>query len=393
MSFQSDRVANMPPYVFARINKKKAELIRSGVDVIDLGIGDPDLPTPEPIVEKLIEELKDPANFRYSNYSGCIEFREAVTAYYKNMYNVDLDPEKEVLALIGSKEGIANLMPALIDPGDPVLVPDPSYGVYRAAVKLASGSVYSMPLTKDHHFRPDFYAIPEDVLQDAQLMLLNYPGNPTAATVDLDFFQQAVQFARQYNIPIAHDFAYNKITFEDYQAPSILQASGARDMAVEFGSLSKTYNMTGWRIGYAVGNPEMIKALSIVKSNSDTSQFLPIQKAAAFALKSDQSSVDEKNRIYKRRMELVVRALDAIGIQTEKPRGSFFVWAEVPGPFTSGEFAETLLEQTGVVVTPGIAFGPSGEGYFRISLTAPDQRLEAAVDRLKQHFHVHGKKV
>lgn len=386
LSYQSSRVAEIPPYVFAGINKRKAELARSGVDVIDLGIGDPDLPTPQHIVDKLIEEMNDPANFRYSNYHGCLEFREAVANHYKQRYGVDLDPETEVLTLIGSKEGIANFVPAVIDPGDYVLVPDPGYGVYRTATTLAGGNVHHIPLKKTNHFQPDFTSIPDEILDQAKLMFLNYPGNPTAATVEPAFFEKAVQFAKKNQLAVAQDFAYSRITFDDYKAPSILQIEGAKDIAVEFGSLSKTYNMTGWRIGYVVGNKEMIQALSVVKSNTDTSQFLPIQKAAAHALASDQKCVEENISIYKDRMKEVIDALAAAGFDIDPPRGSFFIWTEVPAGYTSGEFAETLLEETGVVITPGSAFGPSGEGFFRISLSVPTERLREAVNRIRNHI-------
>jgi LL-diaminopimelate aminotransferase len=381
---QSNRVAQIPPYVFAEINKKKAELLQAGVDVIDLGIGDPDLPTPRPIVDKLIEEMQHPVNLKYPSFIGCLEFRQAVADYYQRQFDVSLDPDTEVLALIGSKEGIAHLIPALIDPGDVVLIPDPSYPVYRMATTLANGQVYDMPLTEANSFQPDFDLIPEEMRQQAKLMFLNFPGNPTTATVDLDFFEQAISFAHKHQIPIAHDAAYNMVTYEGYQAPSILQAAGAREVAVEFGSLSKTYNMTGWRIGYIVGNKEIIRSLSMLKSNMDSGQFTPIQKAAAFALNGDQSSIATHNQIYWERMKVVAEGLASIGIKVEPPRGSFFIWAKVPEGYTSTSFVTKVLEQTGVIITPGHAFGPSGEGYFRISVSVPSERLLEAINRIKR---------
>lgn len=261
LRFQSKRVAQIPPYLFAEINKKKAALIQSGVDVIDLGIGDPDLPTPPHIVDKLIEEMQDPKNLKYPSFVGCAEFRQAVANFYKRQYDVELDPDTEVLALIGSKEGLAHLIPTLIDPGDTVLIPDRGYPVYRMATYLANGQDYYMPLKQENNYEPQFDLIPEDIRQKAKLMFLNYPGNPTSATVDLEFFDRAVSFARKHQIPIGHDSAYNMITFDGYKAPSILEAAGAKEIAVEFGSLSKTYNMTGWRIGYIVGNKDIIKSL------------------------------------------------------------------------------------------------------------------------------------
>jgi len=387
-SFKSKRLEQIPPYLFALINKKKAELIKSGVKVIDLGIGDPDLSTPKHIVAKLVEEMNNPANFRYPDYSGCWEFREAVADFYRRQYQVELDPETEVLALIGSKEGIAHLIPALTDPEDYVLIPDPSYSVYRMATLLANGKPFMMPLKEENNFQPVFEDIPEDVLKQAKLMFLNYPGNPTAATVDLPFFQKAIDFAKEHQFPIAHDSAYNMVTFDGYKAPSILQVKGAKDIAVEFGSLSKTYNMTGWRIGYAVGNKEILKSLSIVKGNTDTGQFIPIQKAAAFALQSNQTCIATHNLIYQERMDAVLNALETIGIAAKKPLASFFVWANVPQGFTSVDFVDRVLEQTGVIVTPGNAFGPSGEGYFRISLSVPTQQLNEAIDRIKEKIQL-----
>ncbi|WP_066400616.1 LL-diaminopimelate aminotransferase [Neobacillus mesonae] len=388
MNFPSDRVGQIPPYLFAEINKKKAEMIKSGIDIIDLGIGDPDLPTPKHIIEKLAEEAQIPKNLKYPSFVGCSEFKQAVADFYLRQFGVELDPETEVLALIGSKEGIAHIVPTLIDPGDYVLIPDPSYPVYRMATLLANGQYYNMPLTKENHFQPDFEDIPKEILKCSKLMFLNYPGNPTAATVDLPFFKEAIDFARKHLIPIAHDSAYNMVTFDSYKAPSILQVEGAKEIAVEFGSLSKTYSMTGFRIGYVVGNREIIKALSILKSNTDTGQFTPIQKAAAFALNSDQSCVAEYNRIYKDRMTAMLNGLQSIGIEVEPPKGSFFIWAPVPNRYTSAEFVTSVLEQTGVIITPGTAFGPSGEGYFRVSLSVASDRLNAAVNRIKEKVKI-----
>lgn len=388
VSFISKRIGQIPPYLFAEINKKKAAMIESGVDIIDLGIGDPDLPTPKHILDKMVEELQDPYQLKYPSFTGCAEFRNAVADFYLRQYGVKLDPETEVLALIGSKEGIAHLIPTLIDPGDYVLIPDPSYPVYRMATMLANGQYYNMPLTKDNNFEPDFTAIPKEILEQSRLMLLNYPGNPTAATVDLSFFNQAIEFAQKHQIPIAHDSAYNMVTFDEYKAPSILQAEGAKEVAVEFGSLSKTYNMTGFRIGYVVGNKQIIKALSILKSNTDTGQFTPIQKAAAFALNSDQGCVAKHNQIYKQRMLSMVEGFKSIGVKAEPPKGSFFIWAPVPKGYTSTEFVTNVLEQTGVILTPGNAFGPSGEGYFRVSLSVPSERLHEAIERIKQNLKI-----
>lgn len=383
MGFTSQKIKDIPPYIFSEINKKKAELKDKGVDVIDLGIGDPDLSTPQPIIDELIKEMGDQQNFKYSNYSGCIEFREAVASYYKKQYDVDLDPETEILTLIGSKEGIANLVPTVVNPGEYVLVPDPSYGVYRMAAHLADAQSYSMPITEENNFKPELEKLPDDIKKQASLMFLNYPSNPTAAMVDLDFFNKAVAFGKENSIPIAHDFAYNTVSFND-PAPSMMQAEGAKDIAVEFGSLSKSYNMTGWRIGYVVGNKEIIKGLSVIKSNTDTSQFLPVQKAAAFALNMDQSVVTENVEIYRERMNAFVEGLSKLGLDVTPPDGSFFVWFPVPKGYTSGTFASEVLEKCGVVVTPGSAFGTSGEGYARVSLTHSVERLQEVIDRLRK---------
>lgn len=386
MGFHSDRIGQIPPYLFAEINKKKAEMAKAGVDIIDLGIGDPDLPTPKHIIDKLIEEAQNPQNLKYPSFVGIQEFKQAVADFYWRQYQVRLDPETEILALIGSKEGIAHLVPTLVDPGDYVLIPDPSYPVYRMATLLANGQYHNMPLTAENNFQPDFEEIPKEILGRSKLMFLNYPGNPTAATVDVDFFKEAVTFAKKHQIPIAHDSAYNMVTFDGYKAPSILEVEGAKEITVEFGSLSKTYNMTGFRIGYVVGNKEIIKSLSVLKSNTDTGQFTPIQKAAAFALNSDQTCIQKHNHVYKERMNAMMDGLKTIGVEVEPPKGSFFIWAPVPAGYSSADFVTKVMEQTGVIMTPGSAFGPSGEGYFRVSLSVPSERLNEAVNRIKENL-------
>ncbi|HEY4552582.1 MAG TPA: LL-diaminopimelate aminotransferase [Bacillaceae bacterium] len=383
MSFVSKRVNSLPPYLFSVIHEKKKRLMARGVDVIDLGIGAPDLPAPDFIVDRMAAEMRKPQNHRYSPYEGVHEYREAVARFYKRQYGVELDPDHEVLLLIGSKEGIAQLISAVADPGDAVLIPDPGYPVYRAAVHLAGGESIYFPLDPDNDYVPLYHLIPEASLERAKLMLLNYPGNPTGGTVDLDTFSEASALAKKHRFALAHDSAYGLVTFDGYEAPSILQVPGAKEVAVELGSLSKSFNMTGWRIGYAVGNREMIKALSVVKSNTDTGQFIPIQLAAAEALDSDYSSVKANNQIYRERMEVMLSALQELGIKVKKPRGTFFIWAPVPKGATSAGFAEQVLEKAGVIVTPGSAFGPSGEGYFRISLSVDTTRLADAAERLK----------
>lgn len=381
--YGSKQVNSLPPYLFSIFHQRKKELEKKGVDVIDLGIGSPDLATPPFIIKRLSDEALKPENHKYSPYGGCLEFREAVASFYKSQYGVTLDVNTEILTVVGSKEGIAHLINAVVDPGEGVLIPDPGYPVYRSAVHLAYGEGITLPLDPENGYIPRFDQVQESDAKKSKLMLINYPSNPTGATVEIDTFIEAVSFAKKHEMGIAHDAAYDLVTFQDYKAPSILQVPGAKEVAVEFGSLSKSFNMTGWRIGYVVGNEQLIRALSIVKSNIDTSQFLPIQKAGATALSSDLSSVLENNAIYYTRMEHTIKALNDMGIEAKIPRGTFYIWAKVPEGYTSRSFAETLLDKAGVIVTPGTAFGEGGEGYFRISLCLPTERLKEAVNRMK----------
>lgn len=380
----ADRVKSLPAYVFSEFQRKKAELEKEGVDVIDLGIGAPDLPTPDFVYERLVLEAKNPDNHRYSPYSGCSEFKEAVAEFYKKQYAVDLDPDTEVLALIGSKEGIVNLFQAVLNPGDAVFVPDPGYPVYQKGVLLAGGESILLPLNEEKGYIPEFGRISKRNKQRAKLLMLNYPSNPLGATVELNTFREAATFSKNNKILLASDAAYNLITFDGYKAPSVLQVPDAKDYAVEFGSLSKSFNMAGWRIGYVVGNKHVIQALATLKSNIDSSQFLAVQKAAATALKSDLSAVKEHNAIYQERMEKLYTALNELGISTEKTRGTIFLWAKVPTGFTANSFANKLLEEAGVIVAPGTAFGPSGEGYIRIALTVSKERLDEVVRRFRE---------
>lgn len=384
MEFVSDKVQSLPPYLFSEFQRKKKEMQSRGVDVIDLGIGAPDLPTPDFIIDRLIKEVKQPENHVYAPYSGCQEFREAVAYFYKSHYGVDLDPNTEVLTLIGSKEGIAHTMQAVLNEGDVVLTPNPGYPVYETAIHLAGGVNVPFPLDAEHGYRPQFEQIEQMHLDQAKMMFLNYPSNPTAATVDFDVFLEAVTFAKENDLLVANDAAYDLVTFDDYVSPSILQVPGAKDYAIEFGSLSKSFNMTGWRIGFVVGNKDVINSLSTLKSNVDSSQFLAIQLAGATALTSDLSAVKENNAIIKERMVKVCNALEQLGFRVEKPRGTIFVWAEVPTGYTSASFANKLLEEAGVIVTPGSAFGVNGEGYFRIALTVTSERFDEVIERLQQ---------
>jgi len=377
------RVKSLPQYIFSEFNKKKLELQKQGIDIIDLGIGAPDLPTPPFVLKTLFNEAQHPENQRYSPYQGIKEFREAVSQFYKTRYNVDLDPEKEVLMLIGSKEGIYHFIHTVIDPGDGVLLPNPGYPVYRIATQLAGGKIFDLPLTAENNFIPDLSTLSTEQVSQSKLMLLNFPANPTAATVDSEFFAEAIHFAKNNNLIVANDAAYDLVTFQDYIAPSLLQVPGAKDVAIEFGSLSKSFNMTGWRIGYAVGNSELIQALARLKSNIDTAQFIPIQKAASVALTGDFSTVQQNNREFAARMELMYRILVETGFELKKPRGTFYLWVKVPEGYSSLEFAGKLMEEAGIIVTPGNAFGSYGEGYFRIALTVAQERLLEAGKRLK----------
>ncbi|ASF38422.1 LL-diaminopimelate aminotransferase [Halobacillus halophilus] len=383
MEFGSRQVKSLPPYLFSIFHEKKKKLKQQGIDVIDLGIGAPDLPAPSFIIDRLTVEAANPDNHKYAPYGGCEEFKQAVASFYKKHYDVDLDPETEVLALIGSKEGIAHLIRAVIDPGDGVLIPDPGYPVYQSAVHLAYGTALPYPLDRQNGYVPDYQLLVEEDVEKAKLMILNYPGNPTGATVEMETFEKAVAFAKQHKLCVAHDAAYDLVTFSGYKAPSILQIPGSKETAVEFGSLSKSFNMTGWRIGYAVGNKELIQALAVMKSNTDTSQFLPIQKAGAAALNSDFSTVKENNRIYEKRMDRMLTGLSEMDIHADRPRGTFFIWAPVPKGYTSQGYVEKVLDEAGVILTPGTAFGKKGEGYFRISLSVPEERLQEAVNRMK----------
>lgn len=381
--FVAARVKSLPQYIFSEFNKKKLELQKQGIDIIDLGIGAPDLPTPPFVLKTLFNEAQHPENQRYSPYQGIKEFREAVSQFYKTRYNVDLDPEKEVLMLIGSKEGIYHFIHTVIDQGDGVLLPNPGYPVYRIATQLAGGKIFDLPLTAENNFIPDLSTLSTEQVSQSKLMLLNFPANPTAATVDSEFFAEAIHFAKNNNLIVANDAAYDLVTFQDYIAPSLLQVPGAKDVAIEFGSLSKSFNMTGWRIGYAVGNSELIQALARLKSNIDTAQFIPIQKAASVALTGDFSTVQQNNREFAARMELMYRILVETGFELKKPRGTFYLWVKVPEGYSSLEFAGKLMEEAGIIVTPGNAFGSYGEGYFRIALTVAQERLLEAGKRLK----------
>jgi LL-diaminopimelate aminotransferase len=381
---KAKRIQELPPYLFAEIDKKKNALKARGVDIISLGIGDPDLPTPDHIVERLREAARDPANHRYPDYEGLPAFRAAVADWYRTRFGVTLDPDHEVVSLIGSKEGIAHLPIAFVDPGDAVLCPDPGYPVYAVGTSFCGGTVHRMPLRKENDFFPDLRSIPRDVVRSAKLLWLCYPNNPTAATATREFFRQAIEFAVSHDVILCHDAAYSEIYFDDERPISLLELEGAREVAIEFHSLSKTYNMTGWRIGFAVGNAHLIEGLGQVKTNVDSGIFQAVQQAGIAALAGDQSCVAEARRIYQSRRDLAVRALGKAGLSAITPRATFYVWVETPKGYTSAAFATKVLEETGVVITPGTGFGPSGEGYVRLSLTVNGDRLAEALQRIER---------
>ena len=380
----AQRIETIPPYLFAEIDRKKEEAIKRGVDIINLGIGDPDQPTPNNIIEKLRESVKDPKTHDYPPYAGTAEFRQAVALWYKNRFRVDLDPDNEVMALIGSKEGIAHIFLAFIDPGDFSLIPDPGYPVYKTGTLFANGFPYIMPLLEENNFLPDLEEIDKEVAQRAKLMFINYPNNPTAAIAGKNFFAKVVKFAKKYDVLVCHDFAYSEMTFDDYKASSFLEIEGAKDVGIEFHSLSKTYNMTGWRLGFAVGNKEAISALSIIKTNVDSGVFKAIQEAGIRALTGPQDNIEKMNKIYTGRRNVVINGLNKLGWNLKPTKATFYIWAPTLNEMSSIDFANLLLEKTGIIVTPGIGYGEYGEGYVRIALTVDEKRLEEAIERLEK---------
>ncbi len=381
---QAERIANLPPYLFAEIDKKIALKKAAGVDVISLGIGDPVEPTPGHIIDALCKEAKNPENHRYPSYFGMPAFRRAAADFCKERFGLSFDPDKEILPLIGSKEGIAHIFLAFLDPKDIALVPDPGYPVYNVGTLLAGGTPHFMPLKKENDFLPDFSKIDSKTAKQAKLMFLNYPNNPTSAVADISFFQEALDFARSHDILICHDNAYSEIAFDGYVPPSFLELPGAKEQTIEFHSLSKTYNMTGWRIGFAAGNEYAVEALGRVKTNVDSGIFNAIQYAGMAALGGSQAPVKEMCDIYQRRRDLVAKALTEMGLSFSLPKASIYFWVEVPKGYTSAGFATHILDQAGVVISPGSAYGSHGEGYIRITLSVKDDRLIEALERVKK---------
>ena len=378
----SGRLDKLPPYLFVEINRKIAEKQAKGEDIISFAIGDPDMPTPQHVIDQLCQAAQDPANHRYPETAGLPELCQAIARWYERRFEIVLDPNKEVLPLIGSKEGIGHISFCLIDPGDLALVPDPGYPVYSMSTILAGGEPYYMPLAEEHDFLPDLEAIPEKIAGKAKLLWLNYPNNPTGGVAELDFFEKAVRFAKKHNVAICHDAPYTEVAFDGYRPPSFLQAAEAREVGIEFHSLSKTYNMTGWRIGMAVGNARIIDALFRFKSNLDSGIPQAIQRAAIEAFTGPQDCIGERNTMYQQRRDKLAKALNDIGLRARLPKASFYIWARIPDGYTSAGFTAELLDKTGVAVTPGLGYGSAGEGYIRLSFTLPDDRLEEGIRRL-----------
>jgi len=377
----AERIRTLPPYLFAAIDQMKKEALSKGADLIDLSIGDPDIPTPNHIVEAMKRAVEKPEHHRYPSYEGMLSFRQAVSDWYKKRFNVDLDPEKEVLSLIGSKEGIGHIPLAFVDPGDIVLVPSPGYPVYPVGTKFAGGIPYFMPLREENNFLPDIASIPEDVCKKAKLIFINYPNNPTSAVAGENFYKKVIDFAKRYNIIICHDAAYSEVYYEE-KPISFMQIDGAKEVGIEFHSLSKTYNMTGWRIGFAVGNRDVLAGLGKVKTNLDSGVFQAIQEASIVALKTDYSILKEIRNIYKERRDILYEGLKKAGFELQKPMATFYLWVKVPRGTNSIDFVSKLLKEAEVLCTPGVGFGEHGEGYIRFALTQSKERIKEAVERI-----------
>jgi LL-diaminopimelate aminotransferase len=374
-------MSNLPPYLFARIDEMKAEQLKKGVDIIDLGVGDPDLPTPQHIVASLCEAAQDPENHHYPSYAGMPAYRSAVADWYKTRFGVSLDPGKEVIALMGSKDGIAHIPEAFVNPGDYVLAPSPGYPVYRTGTLFAEGIVHEMPLTRENNFVPVLEDIPAKIARAAKLMFINYPNNPTAAVVPGGFYREVVDFAREHNLVVVSDNAYSEIAYDGYCAPSFLETPGAEEIGIEMHSLSKTYNMTGWRIGMAVGNADILAGLGRVKTNVDSGVFNAVQQAAVTALRGPQDCVKEACSVYQERRNVLVSGLRDLGFDVPSPKATFYVWLPVQDCMA---FSSRLLDEAGIVATPGIGFGASGEGYVRFALTRPVARIQEALERVRR---------
>ncbi len=379
----SERLEKIPPYLFAEIDRKIAEAKSKGLDIISLGIGDPDTPTLQPVVDEMHKAIDDPKNHDYPPYNGTEQFRNAAADWMKKRFGVELNADTEVLCNIGSKEAIAHVFFAFVDKGDYTLVPDPGYPVYKNATIFAGGTPYAMPLLEENNFLPDFEKIPEDIAKKSKIMFLNYPNNPTGATADLEFYKKAVDFCKKYDILLCSDMAYSEMTYDGYKAPSVLQVEGAKDVALEFYSHSKSYNMTGWRVGFVCGNAEAVKALGTIKNNIDSGTFKAIQQAATAAFTIDQAYIDKLNGMYQERRDVMEAGLRELGWDIKPSKATFYIWIPTPDKMSSEEFATLMLEKAQVVVPPGIGYGKCGEGYIRIALTKDTETLKKALQRMK----------
>lgn len=380
----SERLEQIPPYLFAEIDRKIAEAKAKGIDIISLGIGDPDTPTLPPVVEEMHKAIDNPKNHDYPPYNGTEKFRKGACEWMKNRFGVELDPDKEMLANIGSKEAIAHVFFAYVDKGDYTLVPDPGYPVYHNATIFAGGTPYEMPLLEGNGYLPDFDRIPEDIAKKSKIMFLNYPNNPTGAVADLDFFKKAVDFCKKYDILLCSDMAYSEMTYDGYKAPSVLQVEGAKDVAIEFYSHSKSYNMTGWRVGFVCGNADAIKALGTIKNNIDSGTFKAIQDAATAAFTVDAKYINDLNKMYQERRDAAEEGFRELGWNVKPSKATFYLWLPVPKGMSSEEFVTIMLEKAHVVVPPGNGYGKYGEGYFRVALTKDVGTIKECIRRMKE---------
>jgi LL-diaminopimelate aminotransferase len=383
----ADTIKKLPPYIFAEIDRKKKELIEKGVDIISFGVGDPDTPTPEFIIDAMKKAIDKPKHHQYPFGKGINEFREEIAKFYKRRFNVDLNPDTEIHALIGSKEGIAHFTLAFLNAGDISLCPEPGYPAYASSTLINKGDVYYMPLTEENGFFPDFENIPEDILSRAKIMFLNSPNNPTAAVYSKAQFKKAIEFAKKYNIIIAHDAAYTEMYYDNKKPISFLEVEGAKEVGIEFHSLSKTYNMTGWRIGFIVGNAEIVKGLGLVKDNFDSGVFSAIQETGAVALRDGDMEAEKLRQMYQKRRDFFIENMKNLGWEIKAPQATFYVWAKTPNNMGSADFAKLMLEKCGIVITPGNGFGPDGEGYVRFALTVDEERMTEAFERMKKIFN------
>ena len=380
----AERVKDLPPYLFAVIDKMKAGALKKGIDLIDMSIGDPDTPTPKHIIESLRKAVKNPAHHQYPSYVGMLSFRQAVADWYKKRFNVNLNPETEVLSLIGSKEGIGHIPLAFINPGDVVLVPSPGYPVYPVATLFAGGRSFEMPLLEKNNYLPDLKAIPKHILKKTRLIFINYPNNPTSACADRAFYKELINFAAKNNIMVCHDAAYSEVYYGNKKPLSFLQVPGAKNVGIEFHSLSKTYNMTGWRIGFAVGNKDAIAGLGKIKTNIDSGIFQAIQEAGIAALKTKDAELRKIRKMYQERRDLLYKGLKKLGLQVNKPEATFYLWVKCPQGISSMDFTSLLLKKAGILTTPGNGFGAPGEGYVRFALTVSAKRTKEAVERIRK---------